>query len=177
MASDEAASRYAQAAMEIARSDGTIDQWRSELDDVASVLAESGLAPILADDRVPINERLAFVDRTLAVSPKALNLARLLVTKGRSRGARFVSQAFNRMADEVQGRVPAQVTSAVDLGPAQVADIERRLSESLHKQVTITHQVDPSIMGGLVIRVGDELLDGSLRTRLRRLQQQLEGAF
>jgi F-type H+-transporting ATPase subunit delta len=177
VASDEAASRYAQAAMEIARADGSIDQWRSELDDIAAVLAESGLAPVLADDRVPINERLAFVERALAVSPKALNLARLLVSKGRSRGARFVSLSFNRMADEVQGRVAAQVTSAVPLNQDQIEGIERQLSESLHKQVSITHQVDPTIMGGLVIRVGDELLDGSLRTRLRRLQRQLEGAF
>lgn len=177
MASEEAASRYAQAAMSIARDEGTIEQWRSELDDIATVLAESGLAPMLADERVPLSDRLALVERTLDISPKALNLARLLVSKGRSRGARFVALAYNRLADAHQGRVAANVTSAVELGTAQLENIKQRLSQSLGKTVDVTLQVDPSIMGGLIIRVGDELVDGSVRTRLRRLQRQLEGAF
>lgn len=177
MASDEAASRYAQAAMVIAREDGTIQQWRADLDDIATVLAESELAPVLADDRVPLEERLGYVERTLQVSPKALNLARLLVAKGRSRGARFVALSFNRMADQAEGRVVAQVTSAVDLTAAQIENIAQSLSGSLGKNVTVKAEVDPAILGGLVIRVGDELLDGSLRNRLRRLQRQLEGAF
>ncbi|MDZ7729295.1 MAG: ATP synthase F1 subunit delta [Dehalococcoidia bacterium] len=176
MASDEAARRYAQAVFDIARDDGTIDQWRQELDDVASVLAESELAHHLADDRIPEADRYALVDRVLDVSPKALNLARLLISKGRSRGARFVAAAFTRMADEYQDRVEAEITSAIELSSQQVADIEQRLSRALNKQVHVRVTVDPSIVGGLIIQVGDQLTDGSIRTRLRRLERQLQGA-
>lgn len=176
MASDEAARRYAQAVFDIARDDGTMTQWRQELDDLAAVLVESDLAPVLADDRIPVEDRHKLVERALDVSPKAFNLARLLVSKGRSRGARFVAISFNRMADEHENRVEAELTSAVELSSQQVADIEQRLSSSLNKQVRAQVNVDPDIVGGLVIRVGDQLTDGSIRTRLRLLQRQLEGA-
>jgi F-type H+-transporting ATPase subunit delta len=176
MASDEAASRYAQAAFAIALDDGSIDQWRNDLDDIASVLAESDLALVLADERIPVQERQALLDRVLDVSPKALNLAKLLIAKGRSRGARFVAMAFERLADDYEGRIQAEIVSAIDLSTDRVAEIEGQLSESFGKRVTATVTVDPEIMGGLVIRVGDQLIDGSIRTRLRLLQRHLEGA-
>jgi F-type H+-transporting ATPase subunit delta len=176
MASDEAARRYAQAAFAIALDDGTIDQWRRDLQDIASVLAESELAYALADERNPVESRHKILDRVLDVSPKALNLAKLLVAKGRSRGARFVAMSFQRMADEHEGRIQAEVTSAIELAPEQVAAIEKRLSDSLGMKVTVNLIVAPAIMGGLIIRVGDQLIDGSIRTRLRRLEQRLAGA-
>lgn len=177
MPADEAARRYAQAAFQIAVDDGTIGAWRSDLQDIATVLTRSDLARVLADERVPAADRYAMLDRVLDIQPKALNLAKLLVSKGRSLGAVFVADAFARIADEYENRLQAQVTSAVQLTPAQVQRLAGQLSQSTGKNVTVSTQVDPSIMGGLVIRVADRLLDGSVRTRLRRLQRQLEGAF
>lgn len=177
MASDEAARRYAQAAFDIAVADGTIEQWRSELDDIASVLAESELARTFADDRIPLEERYALVDRVLDISPKATNLSKLLVQKGRSRGARFVERAFSRMADERENKVDVDIASAVELTPEHLASIEQSLAQSIGKTIRATVSVDPGLVGGIVIRVGDQLIDGSVRTRLRRLQRQLEGAF
>lgn len=177
MASDEAARRYAQAAFDIAVSDDTVDQWRSELDDIAAVLAESELARTFSDDRIPLDDRYALIDRVLDVSPKAANLAKLLVQKGRSLGARFVERSFNRMADERENRVDVEIASAIELSPDHIANIESSLAESLGKNIRATVRVDPSLVGGVVIRVGDKLIDGSVRTRLRRLQRQLEGAF
>lgn len=177
MASDEAARRYAQAAFDIAVADGTIEQWRSELNDIASVLAESELARTLADDRIPLEDRYAIIDRVLELSPKATNLAKLLVQKGRSLGARFVERAFSRMADERENRVDVEIASAVELSSDHLASIERSLAESIGKTIHASVRVDPDLVGGVVIRVGDKLIDGSVRTRLRRLQRQLEGAF
>lgn len=176
MASEEAASRYAQAAFAIAVDDGTIDQWRRDLADIATVLADSELAMHLADDRIPVAERQALIERALDIAPKALNLAKLLIAKGRSQGAGFVASAFERMADEHEGRIQAEVTSAIDLTQEQVAAIAQHLSEVSGRQVTVRLTVDPAIMGGLIVRVGDQLTDGSVRTRLRRLQRQLESA-
>ena len=84
MADVAAAKRYAQAAFGIARDSGTLATWRAELADVAAVLADSQFAPVLANASLPIETRLAMVERTLAVSPMVLNLAKLLVQKGRS---------------------------------------------------------------------------------------------
>lgn len=176
MTSDEAARRYAQAAFAIALDDDTVEQWRGDMSDIASTLAGSDLELLLADDRISVEERQKIVERVLDVSPKALNLARLLIAKGRSRGAGFIAEAFSKMADEHERRLTAYITSAIDLSAQQVGEIERGLSGSTGKQVTAEVRVDPSLIGGLVIRVGDQLVDGSVRTRLRRLQRTLEGA-
>ncbi len=176
MASEEAARRYAQAVLQIAVDDQTIDQWRQELADIAAVLADSELGPVLADDRIPVEDREKMIERVLDLSPKALNLAKLLVRRGRSRGARFVEHAYIRMADALQGRVQAEVTAAVELSPEQIGNIESRLSQELDKRVSVKANFDPGLIGGIIIRVGDQLTDGSVRTRLRRLHRQLEGA-
>lgn len=175
MADVAAAKRYAQAAFDIAKSDGAIAAWRLELDDVAAVLSTSDLAPRLADGRVPLDARYAMIDRVLDVSPKALNLAKLLVQKGRSLDAKAVATAFGRMADEHEGIAHAQVTTAVELSADQLDAIATRLSSSLGKSVRATAVVDPGIVGGVVVRVGDRLVDGSVRTRLKRLRRELEG--
>lgn len=176
MADLQAAKRYAQAAFQIAVANGTVSTWRAELDDVAQVLAESTVASVLADGRLPVESRQAMVERTLAVSPMVMNLAKLLVAKGRSGEARAVAQAFGRMADEAEGIAHAQVTTAVQLGAEQLSAIESQLSTSLGMTVRAVSTVDPAILGGLVVRVGDRLVDGSVRTRLKRLRRELEGA-
>jgi F-type H+-transporting ATPase subunit delta len=176
MADVQAGKRYAQAAFAIARDSNSVEQWRSDLNDIASVLTESGLAPVLADTKLPLDQRLALVERSLDVEPLALNLARLLVQKGRSPEARAVSDAFARMADEHQGIAHAEVTTAVELSPQKLGEIEQQLSNQIGKSVRATSRVDPAILGGVVVRVGDRLVDGSVRTRLKRLRREMEGA-
>ncbi len=176
MADLQAAKRYAQAAFGIARDAGAVASWRLQLDDVASVLSESGLAPVLADSRVPVDQRTGMVERVLDVDPMVLNLARLLVAKGRSGEARAVAEAFGRMADDHEGIAHAQVTTAVELAPAQLDAIAQQIGAAVGKQVRATGSVDPGIVGGIVVRVGDKLVDGSVRTRLKQLRRELEGA-
>ena len=176
MADVAAAKRYAQAAFEIARDEGTLARWREELNDVASVLAESGLASMLADTRVATEKRLGAVERALDVSPKVKNLAKLLVQKGRAADARAVANAFGRLADDAEGIAHAEVTTAVPLSADQLQAISTRLTGQMGKDVRTTGRVDPEILGGVIVKVGDKLVDGSVRTRLKRLRRELEGA-
>lgn len=177
MADVAAAKRYAQAAFDLARETGAdLDRWRADLEDVAAVLSESQAAPLLADGRIVLEERLAMLARVLDIQPLALNLARLLVQKGRSLDARAVANAFGRLADEAEGLAHAEVTTAVELRAEQVRGIEERLSAALGKRVSARASVDPALIGGVVLRVGDRLVDGSVRTRLRRLKKELAGA-
>lgn len=173
MAYEEAANRYAQAVFAIALQDGTVDRWRADLEDIASVLSESEAASVFADGRVPLQDRYALVDRVLDVPPVVRNLAKLLIRKGRSRGARAVLNSFITLADEHAGIAKARVTTAVPIDESQRQRMEGQLSGSLGKTVTVTTEVDPALIGGLVIRVGDQLIDGSVRTRLRMLRKEL----
>jgi F-type H+-transporting ATPase subunit delta len=175
MAAKSLARRYAQAAFGLAVEQGAVEQWRRDIEDVATVLVDSPAAPVLANTRIPLAERLRVVERALQVDPLVLNLAKLLVTRGRSGIARQVAEAFGRLADDHEGIVHARVTTAIDLPSDELASIERRLSESTGKRVRTEVVVDPAIIGGVIIRMGDKLLDGSVRTRLRLLKRQLEG--
>ncbi len=172
----DAPKRYAQAVFAIAVENGTVAAWRSDLADIAQVLTASQAAPVLADGHIPLDRRLAMVERILDVQPLAINLAKLLVQRGRSLEAAAVARSFNGMADEHEGIAHALVTAAVDLSAEQVASIEQRLSQSLGKRVHATASVDPALLGGVVVRVGDKLVDGSVRTRLRLLRRELQGA-
>jgi F-type H+-transporting ATPase subunit delta len=173
MAYEEAANRYAQAVFLIALQNGAVEQWRSYLGEIASVLTDSDVAAVFADDRRPLHERYALVDRVLDLPAVARNLAKLLIQKGRSRGAGAVAEAFAALADAYAGLAKAQITTAVPINDAQRAAIEQRLSASLGKTVTASTAVDPTLIGGLVVRVGDQLIDGSVRTRLRSLRREL----
>ena len=176
MADRQAAKRYAQAAFAIARDGEAIAQWRADLDDVAAVLTDSDASGWFAAPRVAVADRQAAAERALEVGPLALNLARLLIAKGRTLEAREIADAFNRLADEHEGLAQAEITTAVPLGDDQVAAMEQRLGEALGKQITATASVDSDIIGGVVLRIDDHLIDGSVRTRLRRLRQELSGA-
>ncbi len=173
MAGGEAANRYAQAVFAIALQNGTVDRWRSDLNDIASILAESELAAIFVDDRVPAARRYEIIDSVLDVPPVARNLAKLLVQKGRASSARAVADAFDAIADAYAGIAKAEITTAVPIDDGQRLAIEKQLSERLHKTVTATTAVDPSLVGGTIIRVGDQLIDGSVATRLRLLRREL----
>lgn len=176
MADVQAGRRYAQAAFGIARDANAIALWRAELEDVATVLAESQLAPLLADARITAERRMDMAGRALQVSPLVLNLAKLLIRKGRSLDARAVSEAFNRMADEVEGIAHAEITTAVPLSDEQLNAIAAKLTTSMGKNVRATGVVKPEIIGGVIVKVGDRLVDGSVKTRLKRLRRELEGA-
>ncbi len=178
MADRQAAKRYAQAAFAIARDSGSdgMASWRSDLDDIAVVLTESDAVGYFAAPRVAVAERQETLARVLDVSPLALNLAKLLITKGRTLEAREIADAFNELADEHEGLAQAEITTAVPLQPDQVAAIEQRLGEALGKEITATASVDADIIGGVVIRIQDHLIDGSVRSRLKQLRQDLSGA-
>lgn len=176
MADYQAGKRYAQAAFAIAKEQGTIAQWRADLADIATVLVRSGAAGLLANGRTPVDQRLALVQRMLDIQPLAMNLAKLLITKNRTAEAEAVAEAFNHMADENAGIEHAAITTAVPISPDELTRIEQQLSTSLGKQVQATASVDPSLIGGVVVRVGDRLIDGSVRTRLKQLRRELAGA-
>ena len=176
MADRQAAKRYAQAAFAIARDGDAIARWRADLDDVAAVLVDSDAAGWFAAPRVPVAERQAAAERALDVDQLALNLARLLIAKGRTLEAREIAVAFSRLADEHEGLAQAEITTAVPLQPDQVAAMEQRLGEALGKQITAPADVDADIIGGVVLRIDDHLIDGSVRSRLRRLRRELSGA-
>ena len=177
MADTQVARRYAQAILNIAVDEDTLGTWRSDLADVASLLVDSEAAPILVTNSIPIEKRYAVIEQALGqVQQNARNFAKLLIKKGRTFEAQAIADAFNNLADQIEGICHAEITTAVELDKTNLEAIEKRISDALEMRVETTSRTDDSLVGGIVIKIGDHLIDGSLRTRLRTLRNELAGA-
>jgi F-type H+-transporting ATPase subunit delta len=171
------ARRYAQAVLELGTTDGTLEQWQADLDVIGRVWSDSRQRRYLNDrhaGRTTLVERARTIFGT-HVSPLALNLVLLLVSRGRASLIPLLVQQFYALREQREGRAQAEVISAIPLTDEQRRQVEQRLSRESGQQVTVTNAVDPSILGGLIIRQGDRLIDASIATKLRRLQVQIAG--
>jgi F-type H+-transporting ATPase subunit delta len=139
--------------------------------------ATARLRDLLADEGRPADARLALLEELLGgkVQPVTLELLRHVVRLPRGRGLDLVVDRLAALAAERRGRSVAQVTAAAPLTAQQ----ERRLAEDLSRiygrDIDIQVDLDPSLLGGLVIRVGDEVIDGSVAARLAAARQRIAG--
>ena len=172
------ARRYAEAAFALASESETLDRWSGDLLTLANFIDEPEVKDILTSNRVPRDEKLRLLDAGVKayVSPLAMNLVRLLDQRGKTTLARDIQVAFQGMLDERRGVAHAVVTTAVAIDDGERTAIAAKLSSLTNKQVDVTSVVDPSIIGGIVARIGDQLVDGSTRSRLAALKRNLEGA-
>jgi len=172
---ESAARRYAEAAFQVAVRDKTVEAWRSELDSAATIVAEERIGRALANPSIPLETRTATAEATFGslVGRQVLNLIGLMLRRGRIEELPRLAAEFRRLDDERQGITHATATSASPLTPDEVRALTQRLEQFTGGRVELDAQVDPSLLGGLVVRVGDRLIDGSVRSRLERLRNQL----
>lgn len=171
------ARRYAQAALELGVEQDALPQWRTDLATLAQVWMQTRIAVRLDDPKLGRTRRMEEA-RTLLkgrVSPLALNLVLVLIERGRAGLVPQIAAAFERLEREREGRVSAVVTSALPLTEAQKESLRAQLGRRTGRTVELAERVDPTIMGGLIVRVGDELIDASIVGRLRRLEAQVTG--
>jgi F-type H+-transporting ATPase subunit delta len=171
------ARRYAKALLAIGIQQQNFDALGKELDRTADVLAKSpDLAVALENPVFPFEKRrlvLEEVARRLALSKIVRNFVMLLLDKGRIGMLPDIARAHRALVDEHAGRVRATVTSVRPLDPA----LEQRLKTSLEKQsgkvVILEKREDPTLIGGLVTQLGDIVYDGSVRSQLAALREEL----
>ena len=171
---DSAPRRYAEAAFEIATRDQAIETWRRALDGVAETFANAELMDVLRNPALPLEQRLEVVNRVFAqTSVPVRNLIGLLVRRGRIEQLPRVAEEFRRLDDQRQGIVHATATSALPLNDTEIRALTARLEQMTGGRVALQTDVDESLLGGLVVRVGSRLIDASVRGRLERLRNQL----
>ena len=176
MLRDPAAKRYARAAFDIARDRGEIDAWERDLRTLAGVVASAEAFQFVASRQVAREAKESFLARAAGdLTPLVWNLVRLLNSKGRLALLPQIAESFQELSDEHRGIAHAQVLTAVKLSDEEEQAMARRLSELTGKQVTVHPHEAPEILGGVVARIGDELIDGSTRSKLESLKRQLAG--
>jgi F-type H+-transporting ATPase subunit delta len=169
------ARRYAEAVFEIGTEQGTVERWLVDLRTVADYFGNKRLQFVLSEPKIPAQRKEQVVRDLLAdkVQPEALNLALLLVERALAPLAPAIFQAFERRYNDYKGIVVAQVVTAIPLDDGLRAQIVQQLGRITGKSVQMDERVDPTILGGVVARVGDTLIDGSLRRRFELLREQI----
>src|SRR4051794_32459334 len=170
-----AARRYAEAAFEVALRDDELDGWRDDLALAAETLGHPQVEPIVDSPAIATGDRLGVVDKLLAdrIRPGALRLVRLLVERGRAGELARVLDQYQRLLNAHRGVVVATVTSAAPLTDDETAEIRKRVEAMAKSTIDLRTAVDPALLGGITVQIGDRLLDASIRGRLERLRTQL----
>lgn len=176
MIPEPAARRYAEAAYLIASESGKGDAWSSGLHAMATLFGDPSAEHFFRREHVPAEAKRQVVEKALAgVDQGVMNLALLLLRRNREGLAPQIAQAYQEILDRARGISHAVVTSAVPLSQDERRDVERKLKELAGGEVTIQTEVNEKILGGLIVRIGDRLIDGSTRSRLQALKQRLAG--
>lgn len=168
------ARRYARAAFDIASETDTFDEWAADLDALALALGDQDFAALLDAPQVPMTVKLDGIDKVLGdVGDLARNLAKLLVTHRGARLAEAIRDDYREMLDRHRGIARADVVTATPVDDAMRNEIVSRLSALVDQDVDAIWREDPEILGGMVARVGDRLVDGSVRSKLEALRRTL----
>jgi F-type H+-transporting ATPase subunit delta len=171
------ARRYARALFELGVDRGTFEQLGQELADLLALWAASpDLRRALANPVFKATEKRAVLQQVLprvTPSPDTQKFVLLLLERRRLALLPSVVRSYREMADAHAGRVRAEVVSAAPLSPAETDRVRRSLELRSGKKVILTATVDPALIGGVVARVGDLVLDGSVRTQLANLRTRL----
>ena len=165
---------YAQALFDLAKDDKSVEKVEKGLDAVGRLADESGdfarflRSPVIrAEDKAVALERVlkeAKVDGTVA------NFLRVVAANGRLFALPATIKAFRELAATARGEISAEVTSATPLSAAQLKTLAETLKEKVGKTVTLKEHVDPSLIGGLVVKVGSRMIDSSLKTKLAAMK-------
>lgn len=170
------ARRYAEAAFAVARNDNAVDLWLRDLQSVSEALSDPQVADYFKDPKITRDEKLATIGKIFGnAHPHVTNLLRLLVAQQRMTLAPAIAREFLNLYRESKGIAEAFVTVARPVSDSEQKEIAQRLETSTGKQVDIHIQVDPTILGGIIVRMGDRLIDASVAGRLQRLRHQLAG--
>jgi F-type H+-transporting ATPase subunit delta len=170
---DTAPRRYAEAAFQIASRDDSIETWRRELE-LARATVDDRLMDVLANPAIPLEQRLEAAGGVFGkLSQPVRNTIFLLIRRGRIEQLPRVVDEFVRLDEIRQGITHATATSALPLTDLEVKALTARLEQMTGGRIALTTDVDESLLGGLIVRVGDRLIDGSVRGRLERLRTQL----
>ncbi|MEW6375343.1 MAG: ATP synthase F1 subunit delta [Thermodesulfobacteriota bacterium] len=166
--------RYAQAAFELAIEKNELESWQEGLGKIAELTSDQELMSLLQNPRLLLAAKKSLLKERLGeINPLAFNLAILLVSKDALRLAGNISQQYNELLDVHRGIERAKVTAASPLDDEDREAISSRLGEIVKRKVAIDAQVDPSIIGGFIARIGDTLIDGSIRQKLETLRRSL----
>lgn len=176
---DDRVTGYASGIFELARAEGQLERVERELFTIAQAMESSSeLRSALADPQLPLERKQAIVDDLMdgRASSLTVGLVQFMVGQGRASELPSIARAFVETAAGSRDRAVAEIRSAVPLDEATVDKLAVALGRATGKQVEPKVILDPSVIGGLVARVGDVVIDGSIARRVESLRQAVKSS-
>jgi len=175
---EEIAQVYARSLFAVAKERGTLDVVREQLGQFADALdAERELSVFFFSPYFSTPEKIDALHKAVSDADEiVVNFLELLIEKHRMPAIFRVRRAFDRLWEDENKLLPVQITSAVALDPATAERIGQQVGEQTGRKVQLETIVDPEVIGGIVLRVGNSILDASIRTRLENLRKQVATA-
>jgi F-type H+-transporting ATPase subunit delta len=175
---EEIASVYARSLFEVANEHDKLDVVREQIGQFADALNdEPQLATFFFSPYFSTPEKVDGLKNALDDADESVvNFLELLIEKHRMPAIFRIRRSYDALWEEEHKLLPVQITSAVELDPATVERIGREVGEQTGRKVELTATVDPDVLGGIVLRVGNSILDASIRTRLENLRKQVATA-
>ena len=175
---EEIADVYSRSLFEVANEHDRLDRIRDELAAVADALEQNReltvffFSPYFSTEEKKDGLRRTVVD----ADPALVNFLELLIEKHRMPVLFRIRRQFDTLYDRAHKRLPVEVTSAVELDGGVIGELERRIHEQTGQNIQLQSTVDPNILGGIVLRVGNSILDASIRHRLEQLRREVAKA-
>ena len=167
--------RYSQAIFHMAQEGQDFNAWQSDLRKIASLVEDAELTALLENPKLHFDDKAKLLSERLGdINPLALNLAYLLVTRGRLGMIGGIADEYQRLSDSYRGIEQAEVTTVIPLDDEDRLRMEKRLGVAVDKKVVLKPKVDASLIGGIIARIGDKLIDGSTRNKLEALKRELK---
>lgn len=178
MTNSTIARRYATALVQLGAESGQVDSFRAELADMCALFSDNPeIEAAFADPALNHEQKKSIMGELVALcscSGLMGNFLLLLVDKNRVVFLRQIAQTFHDLADEHSGILRPTITTAFELDDAQLSSIREALERRSGKKVVPRVVVDDSLLGGVVVQIGDTVYDSSVRTQLERIQDQLQ---
>ncbi|MFA5957495.1 F0F1 ATP synthase subunit delta [Hyphomicrobium sp.] len=177
---DGVAGRYASALFDLANENSAVETTESDLVNFQALLDESPdlvrlvRSPVIAaDDQA---RAIAVLLEKAGIGGLTANFLKLVAANRRLFVIQDMIKVYRSLAAKARGEITAEVTSAFALNDEQVASLKETLKASVGKDVTLQSRIDPSILGGLIVKVGSRMIDSSLKTKLQNMKTALSGA-
>ncbi|MBI3752497.1 MAG: ATP synthase F1 subunit delta [Deltaproteobacteria bacterium] len=175
-----AAKRYAKALIEISQEEKQYKEIGVELRNIAAAFAANPeLKRLLLNPMYKLEDRQAFIEKVAAaleVSPSVKKFLSILVTTRGIAAVEDISASYTGMEDALAGRMNVTVESPVDLSEARITEMKKRLQDAMKKEITLSVEKNPALIAGLVFRIGNTILDGSVRTQLQKVRERIVSA-
>jgi F-type H+-transporting ATPase subunit delta len=173
------ARRYSQTIFRMALEQKDLNRWQSDLRKVATLMKDSALLSLITNPRLTGEEKSQNLKQRLGdVNPLAIKLVLMLAAKGKLAAMDDIAEEYQSLVDNyrgIEGTAIAEVTTAIPLDNDYQLKIAQRITDIVGKPVLLRPKVDPAIIGGIIIRVGDKLIDGSIHSKLAALRKDLGG--